>query len=447
VRRLALATSLVCLLAPAAAEAASVVVVRGAGFGHGIGMSQYGAYGFAKRGMRFQDILAHYYTGTKLGNAPARPVRVLLRSGASSVRFKGASAGGGRRLNPAKTYTVTSAGSRVRLRGVGTFRAPLRVKRSGGTVRLIGTAINGVRNGRYRGHMEFRGGRGVTAVNSLPVDSYTRGVVAGEMPSEWSMEALKVQAVAARTYGLATRNTKGGTFDLYPDTRSQVYKGVAGETGRTNIAVKQTANKVVTYKGKIVTTYFFSTSGGRTENIEFSFLGSDPQPWLKSVEDPYDSLSPKHRWTRRFSRSSFGSRLGVAGSFRSIKVLKRGRSPRIVQARITGSGGSKTITGPQIRARLGLDDTWANFTDVSSSRTRTPAGMARTAQTRGWLGGRFNPAPRGRELTLERRAGGAWKRVALVATDSRGRFRAAVPRKGVYRVRAGAVAGAPTRVR
>ena len=137
----------------------------------------------------------------------------------------------------------------------------------------------------------------------------------------------------------------------------------------------------------------------------------------------------------------------MPGSFRSIKVLKRGRSPRIVQARITGSGGSKTITGPQIRARLGLDDTWANFTDVSSSQVRTLAGMARTARTSGWLAGRFAPAPRGRELAIERRVRGRWKRVAIVATDARGRFRAAVARKGTYRVRSGAVAGEPTRVR
>ena len=426
-RRLALATTLCCLLAPAAAEAASVVVVRGAGFGHGIGMSQYGAYGYAKKGVKWQAILAHYYTGTSLSNAPSRPVRVLLRSGASSMRFRGASVGpGGRKLNPAKTYTVSAAGRRVRLRGVGTFNAPLRVKRSGGTVQLLGTAINGVNGGRYRGTLEFRGSGGVTAVNSLPIDSYARGVIAGEMPSGWSMDALRAQAVAARTYALATRNTKGGAFDLYPDTRSQVYNGVRGETARTNLAVRQTANKIVTYKGKIATTYFFSTSGGRTENIENSFLGSTPQPWLKSVDDPYDGLSPKHRWTRRFSPSSFGSRLGVPGAFRSIKVLKRGRSPRVVQARITGSGGSKTITGPQIRARLGLYDTWASFTTVGSSQARTPTGMARTAQTHGWLAGRFDPAPRGRELTLERRA----RRVmAAGCADLHGRPRA-LPRGG-----------------
>ena len=448
-RRIALLTALCCLLAPAAAEAARVVVVRGAGFGHGIGMSQYGAYGYAKKGIGWEAILAHYYTGTKLSNAPSKPVRVLLRSGASSVRFSGASAGpGGRKLKPGKTYTVTAAGGgKVRLGGVGTFKAPLRVKRSGGVVRLVGTAINGITNGTYRGYLEFRGGGGVTAVNSLPVDAYTRGVVAGEMPSEWSLDALRVQAVAARTYGLATRNTKGGSFDLYPDTRSQVYKGVRGETRRTNLAVAQTARKVVTYKGKIVTTYFFSTSGGQTENIENSFLGSSPQPWLKSVDDPYDGLSPKHRWTFRFSPSSFGSRLGVPGSFKSITVLKRGQSPRIIQARITGTGGSKTITGPQIRARLGLYDTWARFSDVSASQVRTPAGMARTASTRGWVAGRFSPAPHGREVVFERRSGTRWRRVALVGTDSHGRFRAAAPRKGVYRVRAGAVAGAPTRVR
>ncbi len=440
-RRLAVITVLIALLAPAAAEAASVVVVRGAGFGHGIGMSQYGAYGLAKNGRDWKQIIAHYYTGTSLATTRTKNVRVLLESGVSRTRFSGASSASGRKLNPRKQYAVSRAsGGRVRLAGVGTFRAPLRVKRSGGTVRLRGV-------GRFRGYLEFRpSGGGVNSINNLPIDSYVRGVVAREMPSSWSMDALRAQSVAARTYALATRN-RGGTFDLYPDTRSQVYAGVAAETRRTNQAIRDTARQIVTYRGAIATTYFFSTSGGQTENVEFSFLGAEPKPWLKSVEDPYDSLSPRHRWSFRFSRATFGSRLGASGSFRSIKVLKRGKSPRIVQARLTGSGGSKTITGPQIRARLGLHDTWASFTDVSSSSARTPAGMARAAGTRGWIAGRFTPAPRGRELAVERRTGKRWKRVAIVATDARGRFRAAVARKGTYRVRAGAVFGEPTRVR
>ena len=95
-------------------------------------------------------------------------------------------------------------------------------------MRLMGPALNGVSSGLYRGDIEVRvDGGGVTAINELDMDSYLRGVVAGEMPSTWPLEALKVQAVAARTYALATRKTDGA-FDQYPDTRSQVYRGVTG---------------------------------------------------------------------------------------------------------------------------------------------------------------------------------------------------------------------------
>ena len=98
----------------------------------------------------------------------------------------------------------------------------------------MGPALNGVTSGLYRGSIEVRlDGSGVTAINELDMDSYLRGVVAGEMPSSWPLEALKVQAVAARTYALATRKTSGA-FDQYPDTRSQVYRGVTGESVRSD---------------------------------------------------------------------------------------------------------------------------------------------------------------------------------------------------------------------
>ena len=122
-----------------------------------------------------------------------------------------------------------------------------------------------------------------------------RGVVGDESPPSWPLEALKAQAVAARTYALTTMKPTAG-FDVYPDTRSQVYGGVAAEEASTDAAVAQTSGEVVTYNGQPVVTYFFSTSGGRTENVENTPLGNEPRPWLKSVDDPYDTMSPRHRW-------------------------------------------------------------------------------------------------------------------------------------------------------
>src|SRR2546423_1723551 len=150
---------------------------------------------------------------------------------------------------------------------------------------------------------------GVTGVNRIKLDQYVQGVVAGEMPSSWSREALKVQAVAARTYAIATRR-HGGVFDLYPDTRSQVYQGVAGETAATNAAVRATSGQVVAYHGKPIVAFYFSTSGGHTENVENSFLGSEPQPYLKGVTDPYDGIAPRHKWRLTFTTRRLDALLG-----------------------------------------------------------------------------------------------------------------------------------------
>jgi stage II sporulation protein D len=372
----AIATTTAAALALPAASAAPVQVVRGAGFGHGIGMSQYGAYGMAQEGWSYQRILRHYYKGTKLGQAPSRPVRVLLQASDPYVRFSGATTGpGGMALSPGVTYVVRPASNRrLALYGaggkrVGTYRAPLGVSRGGKPFRLLGPAIQGVTSGRYRGSFELYPGSsgGVTAVNALPINDYVQGVVASEVPASWDPGVLRVQAVTARTYALTTRKT-GDIFDQYPDTRSQMYKGVGAETASTNAAVRRTAGQVVTYKGRPATTYYFSTSGGRTENIENSWPGSTPQPWLKSIADPYDSISPKHRWTVRFSNARMGALLGSPGKLKRVEVLQRGVSPRVVRARIYGSNGSVVLTGPQIRARLGLDDTWAYFSRASSAR-------------------------------------------------------------------------------
>lgn len=371
-----LAASSATALALPAASGAAVQVVRGAGFGHGIGMSQYGAYGMAQNGWGYARILRHYYKGTKLGQAPSRPVRVLLQASDPYVRFSGATRGpGGMALSPGVTHVVRpAAGRRLALYGaggkrLGNYGAPLGVSNGGKPLRLLGPAIQGVSSGRYRGGFDLYPGSsgGVTVVNSLPIDDYVQGVVASEVPASWAADVLSAQAVTARTYALTTRKT-GDIFDQYPDTRSQMYRGVVSETAATNAAVRRTAGQIVSYGGQPATTFYFSTSGGRTENIENSFIGAPPQPWLKSMDDPYDAISPKHRWTVRFSNARMGALLGSPGTLRRVQVLSRGVSPRVVRARIVGSNGSTILTGPQIRARLGLDDTWAYFTRVGSAR-------------------------------------------------------------------------------
>jgi stage II sporulation protein D len=260
---------------------------------------------------------------------------------------------------------------------VGTYAAPLRLAApKGGALTLRGAAANGTRNGRYRSALELRavGGR-VQAINAIDLEDYVRGVVSAESPSTWPAEALKAQAVAARSYAVTTNvGTTTDGIDQYADTRSQMYKGVAAEFPSTDAAVAATAGEVVAQNGKAVTTYFFSTSGGHTENIEDSFIGALPRTWLKGVDDPFDGVSPRHNWGPfTFSQATVQAKLKglVRGSFRGITVLERGTSPRIVRAEVAGTNGVTQVTGPQLRARLGLFDTWASFTYISGTKKKS----------------------------------------------------------------------------
>jgi len=442
---------------PATASAAVRHVFRGAGFGHGIGMSQYGAYGYALKGSKYPGILAHYYKGTELSTAPSEPVRVLLQPVDPYIRVRGATSVGGRKINPSAMYLAKRGGAGIvvtnsRGRRVANFAASSIKFRGADPMRLMGPALNGVTSGLYRGSIEVRlDGGGVTSINELDMDSYIRGVVAGEMPSSWPLEALKVQAVAARTYALATAKTSGA-FDQYPDTRSQVYRGVTGESVRSDAAVADTAREIVTYGGVPAVTYYFSTSGGQTENVEFSFVGSLSKPWLVSVADPYDNLSPYHRWNVRFTAARLDRALGAPGAFKRLKVVERGESPRVVRAKVVGTQGTRNVTGPQVRSALGLRDTW--FTDY---RVATSSVRSRSARPASWgprppaarvLAGSFQPAPRTRVLGVERRgADGHWRFVKRTRTSHSGAYRVTLARSGVYRVMYGAVKGPPVRIR
>jgi stage II sporulation protein D len=361
---LAACTVAAALIAAAPAQAKVSWKIKGAGFGHGVGMSQYGAYGYAKHGVGYAAILGHYYTGTAVTATATKTVRVLLRPNLSTVSFSGASAACGATLEESKSYNATRFGSQVVLHNGGAdvnCGAVMSATSGDGVVNVKG-------KGLYRGALEARAasGFGLNEINAVPLEDYVRGVVSRESPPSWPIEALKAQAVAARTFALSG-GVKGNGFELYDDTRSQVYGGTAAETARTNAAVAATNLQVVTYAGKPIVAYFSSTSGGMTENVENSFVGSKPVPYLKGVPDPYDNESPYHRWKLVLSQSRMQSALSrylKGGKFRKIKVNSRGVSPRIVYATIISSAGKTRVTGMTLKAALGLRDTWVFFKKV-----------------------------------------------------------------------------------
>jgi stage II sporulation protein D len=342
------------LLAPAAADASWKV--KGHGYGHGVGLSQYGAFGFAEHGRNYRQIIDHYFAHTDLSKSGG-DVRVLLGSGQGSVGFTGAGKACHKRIHEDGHYSFGVESGKVVLRKQGGHK----VANCGGE----GKASSGVRIegfGRYRGSLVAHAtGGNILVINELRAEAYVKGVVPNEVPSSWPAAALEAQAVVARSYGLATN--RSGPFDQYADTRSQVYGGKDSETKETNKAVSATAKKVVTYRGEPAITYYFSTSGGRTENSEFGFAGGNAVPYLKSVKDPFDDASPVHKWEERYSDDEMESKLDglFGGNLRRIKVLQTGESPRIVKARVIGSSDSSTVTGDTLRSRLGLRSTWATF--------------------------------------------------------------------------------------
>ncbi|HST54994.1 MAG TPA: SpoIID/LytB domain-containing protein [Solirubrobacteraceae bacterium] len=372
----ACACALATARVPARATTARTLVIRGAGFGHGVGMSQEGALGYAQHGYEYSSILAHYYTGTALSQAPAgERVRVLLQGNAGRVLLSGADHANGHPLNPSASYAVTLHGRHgVLLRGGRTHVSGATLRVTGpALLKLRGVAENGVRDGLYRGALELAPalGRGVNAIDDVSLEDYTRGVISGEAGASWPAAVLNAQAVASRTYGITAHSGPSNAFDVYSDTRSQVYRGVVAETPSTDRAVAATSGQLVSYGGRPVITYFFSTSGGRTENVENAFPGAAPEPWLRGVPDPFDEGS-LHSWSKSLGFSAAASRLRglTRGAFRGIEVLERGYSPRILSAYVLGSGGRTKVSGGTLAARLSLYDTWAYFSINDSHGTR-----------------------------------------------------------------------------
>jgi stage II sporulation protein D len=344
----------------------TTLVISGAGDGHGVGMSQEGALGFAQHGYSYQSILSHYYTGTELGQAPSTTsIRVLLQGNRRRASFSGASTIGGHPANPASTYTVRLAGHDVKVSGSGISTSATSLSVTGaGPLKLTGAGENGVSNGTYRGSLSFVPALhgGLNVINVVRLEQYVQGTVAGEMPSSWPLAALESQAIASRTYAITANAGPAGEFNVYSDTRSQLYRGVLGESARSNAAVQATSGQVVMYNGKPAITFFFASSGGKTEDVQDAFSGAAAEPWLRGVLDPFDQ-GPEHSWSITMSFAAAASRLNglVRGSFRGIEVLKRGFSPRILSAYVLGSAGNTLVSGEELAARLALNDSWAYF--------------------------------------------------------------------------------------
>jgi len=352
-----------------ASTAKVVLAVSGHGWGHGLGMSQWGAYGYAQHGWTFDRILGHYYKGTTLGPAPVSTVRVLL---AQKKKVK---------LTSTDDWSVTdSTGIKTPLDPGDLTLGPKLVvdgKALLSPLTFVGKQPLAVDGKPYRGRLLVTAldPKRVQVVDVVALENYLKGVVPAEMPFDWPAEALEAQAVAARSYALANL-TKNRDFDLYGDTRDQVYGGIRAEQPSSNEAIQATKGRVVLYDGKVADTLFFSTSGGRTaSSLEATGVAV---PYLVSVADPYDSISPVHDWGPvLYDATKVAARLKLPGSLSDLTSVTgpSGRSRTVTG--VGADGVEATVTGAQFRSLLELRSTWftsALFSLLPATKTITYGG-------------------------------------------------------------------------
>ncbi|HEV8671352.1 MAG TPA: SpoIID/LytB domain-containing protein, partial [Candidatus Limnocylindria bacterium] len=344
------------------------VTFYGKGWGHGIGLSQWGAQGWAEGavGLRLtgEQIVAKYFPGTQLASQPiTQPFRVLLsapstgcvgRTIAGVARMR--SAGGMRLVNnadPTIVYTETAPDQ------------PLRFWNDGGSLAVRNDSNNEIvffgadtvmlmpkqfwdpiyidqKDLAYRGNIQvgLREEGNLRVVNFVTSDDYMRGALPGEMPSHWEMEALRAQAITARTYAAWRQSTAGDrTWDVRDDTADQCYGGHSFESSRTNAAVDATGSLILKYDGKPIRALYSSASGGISENVgcvlEAERVGDRWQcaqgwPYLQVTEDPAETAAydkrggmPHTLWSEWFSGAEIRKQIiedyGVdIGSFVSI---------------------------------------------------------------------------------------------------------------------------------
>lgn len=207
---------------------------------------------------------------------------------------------------------------------------------------------------------------GLTAVNYVDIEHYLYSVLGGEMPASWPLEALKAQAVSARSYALYRRErTANKIYDVGDTTTWQVYKGVEDEYVSTQQAVNATAGQVLIHDGKIIEAVFHSSSGGHTENVED--IWTKPLPYLRAVPD-FDQKAPVFEWKKTFSREQLSSLISGIGNILSLTPERTTPHGRIITMKVIGEEGEKVVTGKELRKLLNLKSTLFTISPLYEGR-------------------------------------------------------------------------------
>jgi SpoIID/LytB domain protein len=425
----------------------ALFLFSGHGWGHGVGMGQWGAQGYALQGYTYDQILAAYYPGTTSGQASTTSIRVLLASGKKSLT-----------ISTGKPYTVEDGDGIVHTLASGktTLTPSLQLAVDGGPAQALTPPLTFTPAGgskltlgrTYRGRIVVDVlSKKLRAINVLPLEQYLYGVVPAEMPYTWLSAALEAQAVAARSYALAGRRT-AAPFDVYADGRSQMYLGVSAEKPAATEAVDETAGEVLIYAGHVATTFFSSSTGGWTQSAADAFGGAG-KPYLPSVRDPFDGISPYHNWGPvAVTGKTLGTALGVSGRVVDATAA-RNSSRRVKTLNVTslahGEQGATSASGGTTASALGLRSTWFSVGVLSLQPPVPNAPVASGTRVR------LSGVVRGvRGVVLQARSlGGPWKPVKSIVPPKTGAFHVAVKPKATtdYRLATAQDAAAYVRIR
>lgn len=361
----------------------ATIRIHGHGYGHGHGMSQHGAQGAALQGLTHQQIIEFYYPGTTWGSARGK-VSVLISADTSKDVHVVAT--GGLRLRAlasGKVFELAKArpqASRWRITPVSGGRSQVSYRTSSWKVfrTLPGDAevfspgapttlvLPSGAQVAYRGAL-----RSVKkdTVNVLPLDRYLQGVVPREMPPLWEPEAVQAQSVAARTYAAYERaHPLASHYQICDTTSCQVYGGASAEHPAATAAIRATRGEVRLYEGAPAFTQFSASSGGWTS------AGS--APYLVAQQDPYDGWSgnPHSAWQTVVSDGTVEKAFPGIGNLTRVQFAGRDGNGewggRVDTVTVTGSAGTKTVSGEDFRFLLGLRSEWVNLTVTAGRAAR-----------------------------------------------------------------------------
>lgn len=229
----------------------------------------------------------------------------------------------------------------------------------------------------YRGSVVFirQDASDMTVISKVSMNEYLYSVTPSEIPAGSGLEALKAQAVCARTYAVqnSSRHASMG-FSLCDSQHCQVYKGVSWEKERTNQAVNETDKQVITYDGKIITAVYSASCGGRTEDVEN--VWSSPYPYLKSTEDPYcKNIS----WEQPLDFAAINQTLAAKGydfgNLKSLEILERTPTGRVLKLQISGDKMTKVFEREQARTILNLKSQFYDIVPQNTFRILTANGF------------------------------------------------------------------------